>query len=305
MHISQAQRDDLPDIAVFINTAAAGKRHFLPVTDREFASILDRDTTYGFKGLFVARDAGHVVGVTHAFRDHNQGFIAYLIALRPDVTELLLATAEDYLRSASTIHVGSPETPLYHTVEGRFQPLWGSTEILEVSAGDQLLIELLRRSGYRVTETHVSLSLDLKTFSPLNSLPFPGEYLRGEECWYNAYSWYKQSSSQEFGQRNKALRVMLLRNNEKIKGHIAWYPMRDGLAAALCDLEVAMPFRGRGLGKLLLHAGLLQMRVEGFSQVELHTHPEQSAVANLLYKKTGFTLDATWFVFTKRTRSNI
>lgn len=284
MHISQVRPDDLPDIAVFLNTAAAGKRHFSPVTDREFASILDRDTTYGFKGLFVARDAGYIVGVTHAFRDHNQGFIAYLVAQSPEVSDLLLSTAEDYLRPASTIHVGSPETPLYHTVEGRFQPLWGSTEMLEVSAGDQFLIELLRRSGYRVTETHVSQSLDLKTFSPPNAaLPFMGEYLRGEECWYNAYSWYKQSSSQEFGQRNKALRVMLLRNNEKIKGHIAWYPMRDGLTAALCDLEVAIPFRGKGLGKLLLHTGLLQMAAEGFSRVELHAHPEHSAVANLLY----------------------
>ncbi|KAF0193625.1 MAG: hypothetical protein FD169_2397 [Bacillota bacterium] len=303
MHISQARRADLPDIAAFFNTAAAGKRLFSPITDHELASILNRDPTYGCKGLFLARDAGEVIGVTHAFRDRTHGFIAYLLALCHDNTKSLLAAAEAYLHPATTIAVGSPDTPLYHTVEGRFQPLWGSTEMLEVSAGDHRLIELLRQNGYRSIETHASLVLDLQMFSPpTTALPFQGEYLRGDDCWYNAYSWYKQSSAQEFGQRNRALRVMLLRNNEIVKGHIAWYPMRDGLTSALCDLEVAIPFRGRGLGKHLLHASLLQMAVEGFSKVELHTYPEHSAVANELYKNTGFTLDATWYVFEKCTR---
>ena len=304
MLISQARRGDLQDIVAYINSAAANKRNFAPISDLEFATILGRDATYGYQGLFFAQDAGAVVGVAHAFRDGTQGFIAYLLALCPNATNLLLTAAEDYLQTAATIYVGSPETPLYHTVEGRFQPLWGSTEMLEVSSDDHNLIELLQKRGYSQTETHVSLVLDLKVYSPPDSvLPFQGEYLRGDECWYNAYSWYKQSSDQEFGKRNNELRVMLLRQNEKIKGHIAWYPMRDGLTAALCDLEVAIPFRGRGFGKSLVHAGLMQMAAEGFSRVELHTNPADSAVANELYKNTGFTLDATWYVFKKRTRS--
>lgn len=303
MHISQAQPADLPRIAAFLNTTAAGKRNFSTVTDHELAAILSRDAALGLKGLFLAKDSGAVVGVTHALREGSQGFIAYLLALCPSVRGLLMATAEEFLRSAAIICVGSPDTPLYHTVEGRFQPLWGSTEMLEVSSDDQGLIELLRQNGYKQAETHVSLVLDLKMFSPPDTaLPFQGEYLRGDDCWYNAYNWYKQSSAEEFGLRNKALRVMLLRHNEKIKGHIAWYPMRDGRSSALCDLEVALPFRGQGFGKSLLQAGLVQMAAEGFSRVELHTHPEHSAVASELYKNTGFTLDATWYVFKKRTR---
>lgn len=304
MHILQARPDDLPDIVAFLNTTAAGKRNFSAVTDYELAAILGRDAAYGYKGLFLAKDAGEVVGVTHAFREGSQGFVAYFLALCPTVRQMLLAAAEDYLQSAATICVGSPSTPLYHTVEGRFQPLWGSTEMLEVNSDDQGLVELLRQNGYKPSETHVSLVLDLKIFSPRDTAsPFPGEHLRGDECWYNAYSWYKQSSAQEFGLRNNKLRVILLRHNEKIKGHVAWYPMRDGLTSALCDLEVALPFRGRGFGKSLLHAGLMQMATEGFSRVELHTHPEHSAVAGELYKNTGFTLDATWYVFKKRIRS--
>lgn len=303
MHILQARGEDLPVISSLFNKAAASKRNFAPVSDYSVATLLGRDTTYGYNGLFLAIENETVVGATHAFRDGSQGYIAYLLALCPSVRERLLATAEDYLRPVTTIFVGSPDTPLYHTIEGRFQPLWGSTEMLEVSAEDHALIELLSLQGYKRIETHVSLVLDLKTFSQAATVaPFQGEYLRGDECWYNAYNWYRQSSAQEFGQRNQLLRVMLLRNNEKIKGHIAWYPMRDGLTSALCDLEVAMPYQGKGLGKHLLHRGLMQMATEGFSRVELHTHPEHSAVANELYKNTGFKVDATWYVFNKRTR---
>jgi len=305
MQIAQATRSDFLDITTIINNCAAKKRNFTAINEEQLSSILARDQRYGIKGLLVAKQDEQVIGVTHVFCDNETscGYIAYVLASDDAVWAQLLSAAEEHLQNAATVYIGSPETPLYHTLEGRFQPLWGSTELLEIDATDIELVSRLKNHGYTARQTHISMVLDLDGFCTDFDQSKATELLSGDDCWYNAYSWYGRSSAQEFGQRNKQLKVLLTRKSEKVMGHIAWYPMRDSNTAALCDLEVATPHRGKGLGKNLLRHGLTLMASQGFKRVELHTNPAESSVALHLYINHGFIKDATWYVCAKRMRN--
>lgn len=299
MQICPAWHESLDEVAAFINTAAIGKRSFCPITSDYLTTLFARDPAHGMRGMLLAIENDEIVGLTHALIDkvNELGYIPYLLAKdnKVPILNLLLESAEQQLSTASRIEFSGTETPLYHTVEGRFQPLWGSTEMLEVNTADCSLLAFLQSKGYRRAEIHVSYMLPLSDYLSQGApSPIAHEYLVGDEVWYNAYNWYKRSSSQEFGLRNKQLRVIVLRAKHYVSGHIAWYPMRDGLTAALCDLEVVPALRGRGLGRNLLRLGLDFIKREGFKRVELHTLPKESPVACKLYESLGFTVDATW-----------
>lgn len=294
------------NLSALMNECCQSKRHYHVVSREEIGKLLARGTRETLGKLLVLSDESRPLGACHVFASNKgqHGYIAYLLSLPGEehlVWPVLLDAAHSALSRASTITIGSPYTPLYQAVEGRFQPLWGGTETLEVCGTDVLLKEFLLHRGYTIREDYVTMTKQLlevqEDYSPrIKSPPASAvlELLRGDDCWYNAYDWYGQNSAGEFGLRNNSLMVLALRRGHHIIGHTAWYPMRHAGGVALCDFEISKKHRGRGLGSLLLTHTLHQLGREGYLTCELFINPRQSPLAQALYHKTGFRDAVTW-----------
>ncbi|MBS3937259.1 MAG: GNAT family N-acetyltransferase [Peptococcaceae bacterium] len=289
---------DAQNLVTLMNVVCQHKRYFVPVNIETINQTLRRGTRKRFGSLIVLGDERLLKGACHVFYDASGqvGHMAYLLSLPGEegtTWPLLLKAALKHLPRAIKISIGSPYTPLYHAVEGRIQPLWGSTENLEVYSEDTLLIKFLAENGFAPQEHYFTMSKALP--APVCAIGYPFEILRGAECWYNAYSWYGRSSAEEFGLRNAALSVLVQKIGHVVEGHTAWYPLRARARAALCDLEVAATRQGQGLGRALLTHTLEQMELDGYTSCELFISPTQSPHAYALYHSSGFTIEATWY----------
>jgi len=294
------------NLSALMNECCQGKRHFQAVSREEIGKLLSRGTKEEAGKILVLSDESGPRGACHIFASNKgqQGYIAYLLAMPGEehlVWPALLDAAHSALSRASTITIGSPYTPLYQAAEGRFQPLWGTVETLEICSTDILLKEFLLRRGYAIIEDYVTMTKQLlevqEDYSPRIKSPPAGavlELLRGDDCWYNAYDWYGQNSAGEFGLRNASLRALVLRKGHRIVGHTAWYPMRHAGGVALCDFAVSKKHRGRGLGSMLFNHTMRQLVLEGYLTCELFIDPRQSPLAQTLYHKAGFREAALW-----------
>ena len=327
MHLVAGLADDGAILAELINIACGDKRNFTPVTEQTLQALWSRNPTYANAGLLLVKDDnGALLGATHALYDSDAqiGYLPFLLS-RPGhedrVWPFLLSASEQYLKKASRLTIGSPYAPLYCALEGRFQPLWGTTEIMEPAETDAKLIAFLRERGFRLQQTYLTMTratngenkrdgsfcyskqeepsplftLFQKEPSPLFSL----DRLQGAECWENNYLWYGQTAAEEFGLYNPALNVLLVRDHYRVIGHITWYPMRQANKAAICDLAVAKRHRGRGIGAYLLYSVLTRLYELGFSEVELCMTPTRSKAAYRLYLRAGFGPAATWLEMSK------
>ena len=325
MHLVAGLADDGAILAELINIACGDKRNFTPVTEQTLQALWSRNPTYANVGLLLVKDDnGALLGATHALYDSDAqiGYLPFLLS-RPGhedrVWPFLLSASEQYLKKASRLTIGSPYAPLYCALEGRFQPLWGTTEIMEPAETDYSLIAFLRERGFRLQQTYLTMtrankgdvtkgeenkrdgsfcSAEQKEPSLLFSLFSLGR-LQAAECWENNYLWYGQTAAEEFGLYNPALNVLLVRDDYRVIGHITWYPMRQANKAAICDLAVAKRHRGRGIGAYLLYSVLTRLYELGFSEVELCMTPTRSKAAYRLYLRAGFGPAATWLEMSK------
>ncbi|MBS3873574.1 MAG: GNAT family N-acetyltransferase [Firmicutes bacterium] len=298
-------------LSALMNACCQGKRNYSTVSRNEIRQILARGRRGTAGKLLMLSDEHRPLGACHVFTlgKERQGYLAYLLSVPGEehmVWPLLIDAAHSALSAATSITIGSPYTPLYQAVEGRFQPLWGGTETLEVSGADTLLKEFLWQRGYVDRENYVTMTKQLSFLeqdSTLSLRLLPDglvfEILRGDDCWYNAYDWYGQNSAGEFGLRNESLSAYVLRKGHRIIGHTAWYPMLQAGSAALCDFEVRREARGQGIGKLLLRHTLQQLRRDGYRTCELFVNPRQSPEAHALYHRASFQDEATWHELTR------
>jgi GNAT superfamily N-acetyltransferase len=163
---------DGASLAELINITCRDKRNFTPVTEQTLQAVWSRDPAGdGAAGLFLVKgDNGTLLGAAHALYDDDaeKGYLPYLLSRPGDedrVWPLLLSACERYLEKAlraSSVTIGSPYTPLYCAREGRFQPLWGTTEIMEPETTDEKLIAFLRERGFRLRRKHLTMTKVIK-----------------------------------------------------------------------------------------------------------------------------------------------
>ena len=341
MQIVAGTVSDGASLAELMNIACRDKRNFTPVTEQSLQALWSRNPAYASAGLLLAKsDEGTLLGATHALYDADakKGYLPFLLS-RPGVEErvwpLLLSACERYLEEAlrvTSVTIGAPYTPLYCAREGRFQPLWGTTEVMEPVETDEKLLVFLGERGFRLRRKHLTMTKVINggIDSPQRHREHGGEpretrgtvletggtvlrgnigdqvraktkrtvpfvFLQGAECWQNNYDWYGATAAEEFGQPNYAAR-----EDYRVMGHIAWYAMRQCGKAAICDLEVAKQHRRQGIGSYLVHSALAHLAERGFSEVELCTTPAQSRAAYRLYLKCGFTPACAWLEMSKK-----
>lgn len=288
---------DANQLARLMNIACLHKRYYVPVNAKILRDRLGRISRNTRARLFVLDDGIRFIGACHVFYDYELeiGSIAYLLSLpgeESDVWPVLLSTAMQWFPNGRFVSMGSPYTPVYQSLEGRIQPLWGSTESMEIHSEDVLLLDFLTKNGFTAQEYYYTMCKPLPIDSSVENT---FELLRGEECWYNGYSWHGNTSAEEFGLRNRELSVLLQKKDGLIEGHVAWYPLHVQNKAALCDLEVACKARRQGIGRALLRAAFYHMSQAGYTSCELFLCPSQSPNALRLYVSEGFIVEHVWY----------
>ena len=304
-------------LAELINIACRDKRNFTSVTEQALETLWSRNPAHASTGLLLATDDnGALLGATHALYDSDaqRGYLPFLIS-RPGfedrVWPLLLSASERYFHQASRVTMGSPYTPLYCALEGRFQPLWGTTEIMEPAETDEKLIAFLKERSFRLQHAHLTMTKETRGTRTKGTVPcvpltkrtvpcVPLILLQGAECFENYYDWYGSTAPEEFGQPQSALNVLVAREDSQVIGHIAWYAMRQRGKAAICDLEVAKRHRRQGIGAYLVQSALTRLAESGFSEIELCTTPAVATAAHSLYLRTGFVPAAAWPEMSRR-----
>lgn len=164
MQIVAGTARDGASLAELMNIACRDKRNFTPVTEQSLQALWGRNPAYASAGLLLAKnDDGTLLGATHALYDADteKGYLPFLLSRPGDesyVWPLLLTASERYLEKAAHVTIGSPYTPLYSALEGRFQPLWGTTEMMEPVETDEKLLAFLRERGFRLRRKHLTMT---------------------------------------------------------------------------------------------------------------------------------------------------
>jgi GNAT superfamily N-acetyltransferase len=294
-----------------------------------------------------ASSQGEVIGLVHALRPlRNVGNVAQtdiacqtaerielvystqrcwdhtciaVLAVAPDWRERgsgtsLLAQAEAYLSghrdSAACVLVGDYDVPLYHTLEGPRQPLWGDTEIMGVAESDSGLIDFFARRGYRRMpqegqEITMLAALGRRSRPPQPPLEPVGlrvVRLSDSSPWNGLIAWYPSGAPTGYVHRFFGAyrhQVLALARDDTITSQAEWYPMRQPGRVALFDFQVAQDDRGKSLGTYLLDEFLWQVSDAGYKEVELHTHTVKNALAYEMYQRRGFRTVESWVRLSK------
>lgn len=301
----------LPALVTFLNRVLAGHRHWAPLTEADFIERVIDQPAFDPDGLILAWADGRVVGGIHAIKPPQmpayealepRHHIAWL-AVEPDyrhgrVGSLLLDAAESYLYYCP-VYFAAQTAPLYGIIEKLWVPWYGSTERMGVSAThDKELVDWLGQRGYHaVNPGDVSLVANLHGRErPLD----PGLAVRnlrvvmineetpwtGDEPFYHLRGWGRNGDRQYYG--------LVVADGERAVGSAVWYPLPDGLTAALAWIGLERRYRGLRFGSYLLDRALVEMANRGYLYVEVHVHMKDNPEAFALLRSRGFSVIDYW-----------
>ena len=301
----------VPALVTFLNRVLAGHRHWAPLTEADFIERVVDQPAFDPKGLILAWADGQVVGGIHAIKPSQipayealepRHHIAWL-AVEPGyrqtrVGSQLLEAAESYLYYCP-VYFAAQTTPFYGIIEKLWVPWYGSTERMGVSAThDKELVEWLGRRGYHaVNPGDVSLIANLHGRErPLD----PGLAARnlravmihegapwvGDEPFYHLRGWGRNGGRQYYG--------LVVADGERAVGSAVWYPLPDGLTAALAWIGLERRYRGLRFGSYLLDRALVEMANRGYLYVEVHVHMRDNPEAFGLFRNRGFSVIDYW-----------
>ncbi len=304
--------DALPALVAFLNRVLAGHRHWAPISQADFAERVTDQPAFDPKGLILAWQDGTVVGGVHAIKpaetsasplmQEPRHHIAWL-AVAPEhrlgrVGARLLNAAEGYLYYCP-VYFAAQTTPFYGIIEKLWVPWYGSTERMGVSASaDKDLIDWLSRRSYHVVQPgDVSMIADLHG---RERPPDPGLAPRrlravmineqapwtGDEPFYHLRGWGRNGGRQYQG--------LVMADGNRAIGSAVWYPLPDGLTAALAWIGLERPYRGLRFGSYLLDRALVEMANRGYLFVEVHVHMKESPEAFAMFRHRGFEVIDYW-----------
>jgi ribosomal protein S18 acetylase RimI-like enzyme len=310
--LSTYESRHLSALVSFLNKELSCHRHWSPITEADFTERVLSQPGFDPNGLILALDGPEVVGGVHAIRpspalpayrqSEQRHHIAWLAVTPPHrgrkLGDLLLAEAETYLYYCP-MYFAAQNAPFYGILEKLWVPWYGSTERMGVSAvNDKDLVAWLSRRGYLVTDPgDVSLAADLHDrerpadpglaehglrLEPINERsPWTGD-----EPFYQLRAWGQNGGRQYQG--------LVVADGKRAVGSVVWYPLPDGLTAALAWIGLERPYRGLRFGSYLLDRGLVEMANRGYLSVEVHAHGKENPEAVSMFKRRGFQVIDYW-----------
>jgi ribosomal protein S18 acetylase RimI-like enzyme len=304
----------MPALAAFLNGVLSGHRHWVPITQRDFAARVLDQPAFDPRGLILAVSDGEVVGGIHAIKPvplqpayqgvEPQHHIAWL-AVAPNfrgrgLGDQLLSAAEDYLYYCPTYFAGQT-VPFYGILESLWAPWYGSTERMGISAlNDRDFIAWMGARNYHIVNAgDVSL---LATLQDRSSLQDPGlakcslslvsideqSPWMGDEPTYRLRNWGRNGGRPYQG--------LVVADGDRAVGSVVWYPLpaANTQTAALAWLGLERHYRGLRFGSYLLDVALAEMAGRGYRSVEVHVHTKISPEAYGMFRNRGFEVIDYW-----------
>ncbi|NED97981.1 GNAT family N-acetyltransferase [Phytoactinopolyspora alkaliphila] len=280
-----------------------------------FTEFVLLDPNFDPDGLIVAADttSGRPVGFVYAVRgtgstgipvDPDGGWVTIGV-VDPDVRRCgigteLISRATEFLRSAGaawTVYSGYPPAYFLPGLDAELYP-------------DGL--RLLERAGFRTVSRPVAMSLSLSGFtvpdavSDLRATREAEGYTFGPatgDDLPDVMAFARDEIASDWGEvirsavvrSGRPERVVLARTPDNAVAGFAIYGAYRGVVERFGPFGVAEQLRGLGLGKIILHETLRNMRDEGATDAWfLWTGPETPA--GRLYLSTGFSITRTFHV---------
>lgn len=303
--------DDLLEYVVrFWNGSFSGKRNFLAVTPKILRSYCIDRNDFDSKGLFLAIENHEVVGMGHAGfaekgSDKDKGII-HILAVRPDmrrkgIGNRLLDNCESFLSRASTITIGAMgEDTFYSHGESSLLPLWGSSEGIGLETNNHETRNFLEKRGYHQLDDTVSMVADLNA-TPKHVTDTSNVILVRNRWIMVNPDLSLEDPANDFLPPPVPCESLVYLQKGIVVGKIVTYSMSEleGERAAIIDFWVHQPYRGRGIGNILLDAALNHLFEKRFSKVELVTDPLKNSIAYTMFKRRGFRIVAGWCSYQK------
>jgi GNAT superfamily N-acetyltransferase len=315
----------LPSFVRFWNRSFAGRRNFIPVTERMFRErVTGKETAFekfDASKFIVARDGREIAGFVHVgvrpeplcrvldpeWRSGSQGYVAFLFVAadrrkRGIGTELWHRGLERLKGTRQAVLDGQCFNPFYGNSEGPFTPLWGTPEGVSIEWDDSATKKFLARKGFAPRFKGVQLSLDLAGVTA--SAEDAGKAIARQGYEFRIVSDFYPEIGQRLTERRAVKAgltygVVTALQRGRVVGLISYYPMpeaRPGLFG-IYEAVVVESLRGKALGKRLLEAAVGRMKERGGSHCEVLTLPELSPAAHKLYLGAGFIPVQNWAIY--------
>ena len=304
----------LPALVAFLNNVLSGRRHWVPISERDFTGRVIDQPAFDPRGLILAAADGSVVGGVHAIKppslqpayqdsepQHHIAWLAVAPAFRGHgLGGQLLSVAEDHLYYCPTYFAGQT-VPFYGILESLWVPWYGSTERMGISAlQDKDFIAWLGDRSYQVVNAgDVSMLASLHDHS---DPPDPGlakcdlslaaideqTPWNGDEPSYRLRNWGRNMGRPYQG--------LVVADGDRAVGSVVWYPLPDPgrKTAALAWLGLERHYRGLRFGSYLLDRALAEMARRGYQDVEVHVHTKSSPEAYGMFRNRGFEVIDYW-----------
>lgn len=313
------REDLLGPIVEFWNREFADRRNFFPIDEEIFRQrvVAKHYGVEGFdsQGFFVALVGDELAGIAHAgiwsesicrLRDPqwaggDEGYLALICVSRQHrrqgIGHALMAAVHDFWGDCEHLTIDTQcLSPFYGNSDGVYTPFWGTPEGIGTRWDDRETLGFLERQGFVPSRRATSYVLRLLTSDPggasaavrqnMALISLNNEHLvigKGPDA------------RQVFPQQNlfDCLGCVI---DDKVVGLISTYCMRElgSDRRAIYDFEVALGFRGLGIGTTLLREAIQHMRQAGAEACEAVTLDDG---AGRLYEKAGFTSVAEWAIF--------
>lgn len=251
-------------------------------------SLLEK---YGPQSL---RDAEIKLGTSHSYISQKAKYLqkSGLIEMRIDPND---ARSKHMALSAQGIALIEKMQPIWKSLDIAFARLLGDQERKIFQELSNLETSLLRAGSLRQDvakemNSHVS-------YDQIEIVDYTDD-LREKFCQLNLEWLEKSFVLQEFDHNvfsdprkhiiEKGGAVFFAVMNGQAVGTAALYP-EDKTSFELCKMGVDPRYRGHGIGRKMVEAGIEKARLLGAQNLTLLTHSGKLAPAVRLYKKLGFT----------------
>jgi len=322
--LEEYRDEDLPGLAAAWNSCFRGGPNFVAVDEMDLRlRVLDQPAFQG-SGLLVARSCGRVGGFVHfgprlnswqesergprgergrAGLDPREGHIYALVAPESErsLNDELLAAAESRLVAAGARRVLLGPSWVYG-VQPFYNGIAGGYEIPGLSVRRESLVALAEARGYRQVAEYGTPELDLSVDAPLDQLADMTRELRARASQWGLRTASRQLELRYFPRR---LSVELVHGRQIVAttAYGVWTEYARQYRRQLYGLtsvQVAVEWRGRGLGKLIVIEAMEAARRDGAEGVHLHVWRSNEAAWNLYHRALGFGPRHTWTTMEKR-----
>ncbi len=297
------------------NEAFAGGPNFIALTKDDFLGRVIQQPSFDPADFLVAVDAGRVVGFVHfGFRsniwhrlrdrklDPTEGQIYALAAAGGDsrAEEQLLDLAVSCLSQAGARRVLLGPNWVFGT-QPFYNGIAGAYEIPGLSTSRASLLQVAEERGFSQVARCGTPELDLRDTEHLAALAEKREVLMEKARGWGLRERAAPLDSAFFGDR---WAVLLARGFENV-AMAAFGPWHEYQRERGCKMfgitsvQVAEPWRGRGLGKLVMMLAIEAAHKVGAEALHLHVWEANKAAWRLYHDALGFRPTFTWLTLAK------